>query len=132
MRRQAARHAIKEMFLYSPNSTSMAHVSPPAQPGSASPYVGRTADTENFPVGSRLLPAELRPTVAAYYRLARAAYDIADNPRLDGQDKVRRLDALDAILAGRGAADGRDPAQDAAARLPVLTCLAKAHSERWC
>lgn len=60
----------------------------------------RTATTENFPVGSWLLPAELRPIVAAYYGVARAADDIADSPDLDADEKIRRLDAIDASLAG--------------------------------
>lgn len=94
----------------------MVQASPPL-PAPSAPYVGRTADTENFPVGSRLLPAPLRPTVAAYYRLARAADDIADNPALPAEEKVRRLDALDAVLAGREPAAADDPDQDAASRL---------------
>jgi hydroxysqualene synthase len=93
--------------------------SPPLAASAASPepYVGRTSDTENFPVGSWLLPADLRPTVAAYYRVARAADDIADNPSLDSAAKIRGLDALDAVLAGTGAPDVADPAHVAAARL---------------
>jgi squalene synthase HpnC len=79
----------------------------------------RTATTENFPVGSWLLPAELRPAVAAYYRVARAADDIADTPALESQEKVRQLDALDAVLAG--ASDGGDdPAHEQARRLRVV------------
>src|SRR5205809_1060478 len=79
----------------------------------------RTATTENFPVGSWLLPAELRPTVAAYYRVARASDDIADTPDLDAQEKVRRLDALDAILAGTSEG-GDDPEHAAARRLRAV------------
>lgn len=73
----------------------------PALP-SAAP---RTAATENFPVGSWLLPAGLRPVVAAYYRVARAADDIADDPTLAPDDKLRRLTAIDATLAGTAEAD---------------------------
>ncbi|MHA1152706.1 MAG: squalene/phytoene synthase family protein, partial [Alphaproteobacteria bacterium] len=43
---------------------------------------GKGAGDENFPVGSWLLPARLRPHVAAFYRFARAIDDIADNPAL--------------------------------------------------
>jgi squalene synthase HpnC len=68
----------------------------PAVPSAAQ----RTAATENFPVGSWLLPAELRPVVAAYYRVARAADDIADDPALAAEEKIRRLDAIDATLGG--------------------------------
>jgi squalene synthase HpnC len=79
----------------------------------AVPHVGRTAETENFPVGSRLISAALRPSVLAYYRFARAADDIADHPRLDPSEKLRRLELLDGILQGH-AADHADPAQAAA------------------
>ena len=61
---------------------------------------GKSAATENFPVGSWLLPARLRPHVAVFYRFARGADDIADSPRLTAEDKVARLDTLAAALAG--------------------------------
>jgi squalene synthase HpnC len=60
----------------------------------------RTADTENFPVGSRLLPRALRPTVAAFYAFARAADDIADDPQTTSDVKLELLDALDRALTG--------------------------------
>jgi len=60
----------------------------------------RTAATENFPVGSRLLPRALRPAVAAFYRFARAADDIADDPQLTSDAKLELLDALDRALTG--------------------------------
>jgi squalene synthase HpnC len=60
----------------------------------------RTAATENFPVGSRLLPRELRPVVAAFYRFARAADDIADDPLTPPAVKLELLDALDRALTG--------------------------------
>jgi len=59
---------------------------------------GKTSGTENFPVGSALIRADLRPHVHAYYRWARMADDIADNPALAAEDKVRRLDAMEAVL----------------------------------
>lgn len=65
----------------------------------------RTATTENFPVGSRLLPAVLRPAVAAYYRVARAADEIADDPHLAPEEKLHRLDAIDTTLDGRADTD---------------------------
>lgn len=74
----------------------------------ASPPPNRTATTENFPVGSWLLPAPLRPTVAVFYRLARAADDIADSATLDAETKTARLKAIDAALAS-GAAEGDAP-----------------------
>jgi squalene synthase HpnC len=57
---------------------------------------------ENFPVGSWLLPASLRPHVAVFYEFARAADDIADNPDLDGGEKIARLDGFEDALLGRG------------------------------
>jgi squalene synthase HpnC len=59
----------------------------------------RSATTENFPVGSWLIPARLRPSVALFYRVARAADDIADSPDLDRETKTARLEAIDRALA---------------------------------
>lgn len=61
---------------------------------------GKGAGDENFPVGSWLLPAALRPHVAIYYAFARAIDDIADNPALAPQDKIDRLEAFAATLKG--------------------------------
>jgi squalene synthase HpnC len=67
---------------------------------------GKDAAYENFPVGSFLLPARLRPHVAVFYAFARAIDDIADNPGLAAEEKVRRLNGFAEALAGRE----RDPA----------------------
>ncbi len=75
---------------------------------------GKGAGDENFPVGSFLLPARLRPHVARYYAFARAIDDIADNPDLAAADKVARLDLMAAAV--RGEAEG-DPALATAERL---------------
>ena len=61
---------------------------------------GKGAGDENFPVGSFLLPKRLRPKVAIFYAYARAIDDIADNPALDPEDKVARLDGFDRALLG--------------------------------
>jgi len=61
---------------------------------------GKGAGDENFPVGSMLLPARLRPHVAKFYAFARAIDDIADNPDLESEDKVARLDGFDRALTG--------------------------------
>ena len=75
---------------------------------------GKGAGDENFPVGSWLLPARLRPHVAAFYRFARAIDDIADNPALGPEDKVARLSRFaDAV----GGAETEDPALATAHRL---------------
>lgn len=66
---------------------------------------GKSAQDENFPVGSRLLAKPLRPHVARYYSFARAIDDIADNPTLSPEDKVARLDAFDRALVDPRAHD---------------------------
>jgi hydroxysqualene synthase len=47
---------------------------------------------ENFPVASLLLPAAMRPHVAAVYAFARVADDIADEGRLPAADRRERLE----------------------------------------
>jgi hydroxysqualene synthase len=67
---------------------------------------GKGAGDENFPVGSFLLPAKLRPHVARYYAFARTIDDIADSPDLAPEEKIRRLDGFASALAhGEGGAD---------------------------
>ncbi|MEP6782488.1 MAG: squalene synthase HpnC [Acidobacteriota bacterium] len=46
---------------------------------------------ENFPVASRLMPAHLRPHVAAVYAFARIADDFADEPGRDQDERLRLL-----------------------------------------
>jgi squalene synthase HpnC len=55
---------------------------------------------ENFPVASRLLPAAMRPHVAAVYAFARRADDFADEPGLTVPERFHLLDAWEARLAG--------------------------------
>jgi squalene synthase HpnC len=47
---------------------------------------------ENFPVASHLLPAFMRPHVAAIYAFARRADDFADEGGLSADERVRLLD----------------------------------------
>ncbi|MHA1598259.1 MAG: squalene synthase HpnC [Alphaproteobacteria bacterium] len=61
---------------------------------------GKDAAYENFPVGSWLLPAHLRPHIAIFYAFARAIDDIADSPDLSVEEKLRRLNAFEAALRG--------------------------------
>jgi squalene synthase HpnC len=68
----------------------------------------KDADGENFPVGSWLLPKALRRHVAAYYRFARTADDIADSPSLSREEKLAGLAAMGAAL-DRGGDDRVDP-----------------------
>lgn len=74
--------------------------------GSIETASGKAAPDENFPVGSFLIARNLRLHVAAFYALARATDDIADNPDLSADEKLRRLDLFDAALTGRA---GDDP-----------------------
>jgi squalene synthase HpnC len=53
---------------------------------------------ENFPVASWLLPAKLRPHIAAIYAFARIADDFADEPGLAPEDRLRALDDWDRRL----------------------------------
>ncbi|MEK6650929.1 MAG: squalene synthase HpnC [Bacteroidota bacterium] len=59
---------------------------------------------ENFPVASRLLPRNVRPHIAAVYAFARIADDIADEPGMENEERLRLLDLwqrrLDAAYAG--------------------------------
>lgn len=66
---------------------------------------GKGRGGENFPVGSWLIRRDLRRHVHAFYRFARNADDIADNPDLAADDKIRRLDRMAAILDGAAGDD---------------------------
>jgi hydroxysqualene synthase len=66
---------------------------------------GKGRGGENFPVGSWLIRRDLRAHVHAFYRFARNADDIADNPALDAAEKIRRLDRMAAVLDGASGGD---------------------------
>ena len=76
------------------------------------------AHYENFPVASRLLPARMRPHVAAVYAFARAADDFADegdvpsDRRLAWIDEWRTLRQQGPDAAHEATAVGRVPAED--------------------
>lgn len=53
---------------------------------------------ENFPVASWLLPARMRPHIAAIYAFARTADDFADEGDVDDAERLRRLDDWEAKL----------------------------------
>jgi len=78
---------------------------------------GKVATQENFPVGSWLIRRDLRPHVHAFYRFAREADDVADNPDLAAEDKVRRLDRMGEVLEG---ASGDDAPAAAAMRRSLI------------
>ncbi len=48
-------------------------------------------NTENFPVGSWLIPADCRPHVRAFYNFARQSDDIADASNLSVEEKLEPL-----------------------------------------
>src|SRR6266478_6064243 len=75
-------------------------VKPPRPDHNIETPSGKWSGTENFPVGSWLLPARLRPHVMAFYGFARAADDIADNASLSPDEKLDRLDLFQAALLG--------------------------------
>jgi len=66
---------------------------------------GKQAGDENFPVGSWLIRRDLRPHVHAFYRFARQADDVADNPQLSPEEKLHRLDRMRAVLEGASGED---------------------------
>ena len=101
---------------------------------------GKGARDENFPVGSWLLPAALRPHVAAFYAFVRAADDIADNPDLAPADKIARLDALRrgadrparaAAALPKAAGAAREPRRDRRQPAPrARTCSPRSRGTR--
>ncbi len=56
------------------------------------------AHYENFPVASLLLPARMRPHIAAIYAFAREADDFADEPGIPDAERFRLLDAWQGLL----------------------------------
>ena len=89
---------------------------------------------ENFPVASRLLPARMRPHVAAVYAFARIADDFADEDGLSIGERHARLD--DWLARLRGAAGAGPPVEAPAPAVaniePALVFEALAHTIRTC
>jgi squalene synthase HpnC len=81
---------------------------PLAQAYAACYALARSHD-ENFPVASRLLPASMRPHVAAVYAFARVADDIADEGRDPAIARQERLRAWQRRLHAAASANGRAP-----------------------
>jgi len=79
---------------------------------------GKGRGDENFPVGSWLIRRDLRPHVHVFYRFAREADDVADNPDLAPDDKLRRLDRMGAVLDGA-------PGMDAPAAVELRASLSE-------
>jgi phytoene synthase len=68
----------------------------------------RDHDSENFPTASLLLPRAARAKVLAFYRFVRTADDIADSAELTAEEKLRRLDRLEAALDAGALAETGD------------------------
>lgn len=86
---------------------------------------GKWRGSENFPVGSFLIRRDLRVHVHAFYRFARNADDIADNPALTADEKIRRLDRIAEILDG--ASDKNSPAASAMRESLLATGVTAQH-----
>ncbi len=78
---------------------------------------GKAERDENFPVASMLVAPRHREPMLAFYRFARAADDVADNPETPPHEKLRLLDAMEATILGTG---GQDPEA-----LPLRDVLAR-------
>lgn len=91
-------------------------------------YCERLASShyENFPVASRLLPARMRPHVAAIYAFARLADDMADEGDRPAAERIADLDAWEARLSaaagGAVAPDGPHPGVFVALRATIEAC----------
>jgi squalene synthase HpnC len=64
---------------------------------------------ENFPVASRLLPASMRPHIAAIYAFARLADDMADEGNRSSPDRLADLDRWEARLVSAVRGDAVPP-----------------------
>ena len=89
---------------------------------------GKGAGDENFPVGSWLLPATLRPHVMAFYDFVRAADDVADHADLDAEEKLDRLDLFDRALIGDGDALALIPKAETLRRSLSTTGVSDRHA----
>lgn len=61
----------------------------------------KTHRDENFPVASHLVSKKHRAVILAFYRFARAADDVADDPGLSEREKIGKLDRFEDTLLGR-------------------------------
>lgn len=62
---------------------------------------GKGHKDENFPVASWIIHPRHRALIFAFYNFVRIADDIADHATLPAQEKLDRLDAMEASLLGR-------------------------------
>jgi squalene synthase HpnC len=61
----------------------------------------KTHRDENFPVASHLISKRHRGVVLSFYRFARAADDVADDPHLSEAEKISILDCFEDTLLGK-------------------------------
>src|SRR3974390_376670 len=61
---------------------------------------GKVSGDENFPVASLLIARKHRPAILAFYEFVRVADDIADHASLPPDEKLSRLDRMEASLLG--------------------------------
>lgn len=84
------------------------------------------AHYENFPVASHLLPAAMRPHVAAVYAFARLADDIADEGEVPAAERLAALDAWErrviAVTSGQPDPGGAHQQVFEAIRETVRAC----------
>lgn len=85
------------------------------------------AHYENFPVASYLLPAAMRPHVAAVYAFARAADDFADEGDAPVEQRIAWLDAWQALRRGGLAAAVQAPAVGAVPAADVQAIFVALH-----
>ena len=78
---------------------------------------------ENFPVASRLLPAPMRPHIAAIYAFARGADDIADEPGRAPDERLALLDEWREHLHGSPRDAVFDALADTRAKFDLPTAL---------
>ena len=90
-------------------------------------WSGKGRTDENFPVGSALIRPALRPHVHAFYAFARNADDIADSPDLASDDKLARLDRMEAVLLGH--ADSGAPSAAALRASLAATGVTAQHAQ---
>ncbi len=102
--KQVAKSNISNYLLHMDPNANPAHSFPyaPAAPTLNDAFAYCEALTrshyENFPVGSRLIPARIRPHVYSIYAFARTADDLADEPGLTPDERTERLDEWEAKL----------------------------------
>ena len=63
---------------------------------------GKGHKDENFPVASWIIHPRHRALILAFYNFVRTGDDIADHASLAPQDKLDKLDLLEAELLGKG------------------------------